>query len=224
MLLGFNETKQILEKYDLPMAKTILLTRSKTISNAQTTSLEEENKLKEATKQVGFPLVLKVFSTNVLHRTEKGLLKTNIQNEKEASQAFEEFIAKSKNDKGFEGILAQEQLKGIELFCGLKQDPTFGPVLMFGLGGIFVEALNDIAFGICPLTLKEAKEMITSLKGKKVLGGFRNQPKVDLNVLALLLRQISILGAKNPQIKELDFNPIIANAKSIKIADVKILK
>ena len=66
--------------------------------------------------------------------------------------------------------------------------------------------------------------MITSLKGKKVLGGFRNQPKVDLNVLALLLRQISILGAKNPQIKEVDFNPIIAKGKTIKIADVKILK
>jgi len=204
----------LLIKYNLPVAKTILLAGVNLI----------EGELEKATEQVGFPLVLKVFSTNVLHRTEKNLLKTNIQNEKEAQQAFSEFILKSKNDKGFEGILVQEQLQGLELFCGLKQDQVFGSIIMFGLGGIFVEALNDIAFGICPLTPKEAKEMITSLKGKKVLGGFRNQPKVDLNVLALLLRQISILGAKNPQIKEVDFNPIIAKGKTIKIADVKILK
>ncbi|OIO45329.1 carboxylate--amine ligase [bacterium (Candidatus Gribaldobacteria) CG23_combo_of_CG06-09_8_20_14_all_37_87_8] len=213
-MLSFKETNALLIKYNLPVAKTILLAGVNLI----------EGELEKATEQVGFPLVLKVFSTNVLHRTEKNLLKTNIQNEKEAQQAFSEFILKSKNDKGFEGILVQEQLQGLELFCGLKQDQVFGSIIMFGLGGIFVEALNDIAFGICPLTPKEAKEMITSLKGKKVLGGFRNQPKVDLNVLALLLRQISILGAKNPQIKEVDFNPIIAKGKTIKIADVKILK
>ena len=213
-MLSFKETNALLIKYNLPVAKTILLAGVNLI----------EGELEKATEQVGFPLVLKVFSTNVLHRTEKNLLKTNIQNEKEAQQAFSEFILKSKNDKGFEGILVQEQLQGLELFCGLKQDQVFGSIIMFGLGGIFVEALNDIAFGICPLTPKEAKEMFTSLKGKKVLGGFRNQPKVDLNVLALLLRQISILGAKNPQIKEVDFNPIIAKGKTIKIADVKILK
>ncbi len=212
MLLGFNETKQLLEKYNLPMAKTILLTKDNPL---------KEETLEEMAEQIRFPIVLKVSSTNVLHRTEKNLLKTNIQNEKEAQQAFEEFIAKSKNDQGFEGILVQEQLQGIELFCGLKQDPAFGPVLMFGLGGIFVEALNDVAFGICPLALKEAKEMITCLKGKKILQGFRNSPKVDLNALALLLKQISLLGAENPQFKSVDFNPLMAQGKTIKIADFK---
>ncbi len=217
MLLGFQETKQLLEKYNLPMAKTILLT----IPNTKITSLKEGG-MKKAAEQIGFPLVLKVSSTNLLHRTEKNLVKTGIASQEQAKNEFLNLLSRAENNKGFEGILVQEQLQGVELFCGLKQDQAFGSIVMFGLGGIFVEVLDDITFGICPLTLKEAKEMITSLKGKKVLQGFRGLPPVDLNVLTDILVKISLLGAQNPQIKELDFNPIIANGKSLKIADFKL--
>lgn len=213
MLLGFNKTKQLLEKYNLPRAKTILLTKEMP---------SKEEALEETAEQIGFPLVLKVSSTNIIHRTEKQLVKTNLKNQEEAKQAFSDLALKGKNEKGFEGILVQEQLQGIELFCGLKQDPTFGSILMFGLGGVFVEALNDIAFGICPLTFKEANGLILNLQGKKILQGFRNLPPVDLNKLANLLKSISLLGHENPQFKTIDFNPIIANGKNVKIADIKI--
>jgi len=162
-----------------------------------------------------------VSSTNILHRTEKNLLKTNIQTQQEAEKAFAELISKSKNDKGFEGILIQKQLKGIELFCGLKQDQAFGPVIMFGLGGILVEVLKDIAYGICPLSLKEAKGLINSLKGKKVLQGYRGLPSVDLNVLAKILVNVSILAVKE-KFSTIDLNPLIASDKDINIVDIKI--
>lgn len=202
MILPFAATKNLLEKYRLPLAKTILI--------------KDKQELFVAAKEIGFPLVLKVSSTDVLHRTEKGLLRTGVQNQTEAEKAFADL-----NDKDFEGILVQEQLKGLELFCGLKKDKVFGPVLMFGLGGIFVEALKDVAFGICPLSLKEAKEMISSLKGKDVLKGFRGMPSVDLNVLADILVKISLLAIKE-DFKTIDFNPLIAQGKDIKIVDIKI--
>ena len=198
----------MLLKYDLPVLETEIV-------------LNEEQLLL-AVEKIGFPLVLKVFSTSVLHRTEKGLLRTGLQNLAETKRAFEELLSASKNDQAFEGILVQKQVKGVELFCGLKQDKTFGHVLMFGLGGIFVEVLKDIVFGLCPLSQKEALDLISSIKGRKILDGFRGMPALDKNGLAEVLVKLSVLISENPQIKEADFNPIIVSGKDIFIVDAKM--
>ena len=210
MILGFKETNALLIKYNLPTAKTILLAGANPI----------EGELEKATEQAGFPLVLKVVSKDVVHRTELGLVEKDIKNVSEVKEAFFR-LAKKSEALSFEGILVQKQVEGVEFFCGLKRDKTFGPVLMFGLGGIFVEVLKDIAFGLCPLSLQEALALIENIKGKKILDGFRGMPAVDKNALADVLVKLSVLINENPQIMEADFNPIIVCGSDIFIVDAK---
>ena len=211
MIFSFKETKELLLKYSLPTAKTILLAGTKPI----------EGELEKATGQVGFPLVLKVVSKDIAHRTELGLVEKDIKNIGEAKEAFFR-LSKKPEALSCEGILVQKQVKGIEFFCGLKRDKTFGPVLIFGLGGVFVEVLKDIIFGLCPLSQKEALDLIENIKGKKILDGFRGMPAVDKNALACLLVKLSVLISENPQIMEADFNPIIASCRDILIVDAKL--
>lgn len=205
-LLSFKETKQLFRKHNISIKGTGLFQ-------------EKQDALNYANK-IGFPVVLKIYSDKVIHKTEENAVITNIQNDKEFKKSFT-FLDRKFKDK--EGIIVQKQFKGRELVIGLNYDKTFGPVIMVGLGGIFVEVLNDVSFRLCPLKKRDAKEMLEELKGYRILQSFRGSKKVNLNKLQELLVNLSKFLLKEKNIHSVDFNPIFIDEKEINIADFRII-
>ncbi|MBW3015114.1 acetate--CoA ligase family protein [Candidatus Woesearchaeota archaeon] len=180
-------------------------------------------KLSEAesfTKKSKYPVVLKIISKQAIHKTDiKGIRIAN--NHLELQKHFNDLLLLSAKKKlRLEGILVQEHVKGKEVIIGLKKDPTFGQVIMFGLGGIYVELLKDVSFRVCPITPNDAEQMINELKGKKLLQGIRGEKPVNMKLLKKSL--VSISRIKN--IEELDINPFIINSKFGKAVDIRILR
>jgi len=170
---------------------------------------------------VGYPVVLKVDSPDVHHRVELGGVITGVSNDWE----FDEAIAKLQRviDEGTlqnARILIQESLSGRELIFGMERDPAFGPVVMFGIGGTFVEALKDVAFAVAPVTVMQAADTVRSIRAFPLLGAFRGQPAVDVDALAGFLSALSRLSLDLPEIAEIDLNPIIAAAAGPAAVDI----
>ncbi len=174
-------------------------------------------------KKLGFPVVMKGCSAELAHKTEAGMVKLNIGNSEEAAHIFDELMGKI---KGLDGVLIQKMVKGSrEFVIGLSRDPQFGPCVMFGLGGIFTEALKDVTFRVAPLTREDALEMIDEIKTKKLLGEFRGSPAVDREALAKALVGVGDLGIKYDSIAEIDINPlIICEDKPVAVDALVVLK
>lgn len=170
----------------------------------------------KAAKNVGYPLVLKVVSKKIIHKTEVNGVKI-VRNDAELESAFKE-LSKIKSAEGF---IVQEFVEGQELILGIKNDATFGPVIMLGMGGIFVEAIKDVTFRVCPITAEDATSMVDDLKFKKILYGLRGKKPVDMKALTDALVKLSKLPLKK-KIQELDINPLIVNDKAAKAVDVRI--
>ena len=170
-----------------------------------------------------YPVMLKLISPQALHKTEvKGIRK--IECEEKIIKEFNDLLAIAKKKRlQLEGILVQEHVKGVETIIGLKNDPTFGHVILFGIGGVFVELLKDVSFRVCPITTQDAEEMINELKAKELLFGFRGEKPVNLKLLKNALVTASRIPQKHPQIEELDINPFIINDKTGKVADARII-
>ena len=161
----------------------------------------------------GYPIVAKVAAANAVHKTEVGGVRLHLANEHAVRQAYGELTAIATSTLGgsLEGILIQPMLTtGTETLVGLTQDPMFGPLVAFGLGGTQVELFRDVAFRIAPLSDHDADEMIRSVRGFRLLQGYRNKPAADLTAIAELLSKISCLGAHIPELAELEFNPVMA--------------
>jgi succinyl-CoA synthetase beta subunit len=160
-----------------------------------------------AAKDIGFPVVVKGCSANLVHKTENALVKLNISDEDELACAYDEII-----DSGVdvEGILIQEMVNGErEFVIGITRDPQFGPCVMFGLGGIFTEVLKDVTFRVAPLTENDALEMIGEIQSRKLLDEFRSSPAVNREILINALIGIGNLALENEEIAEIDVNPVI---------------
>jgi len=188
------------------------------------------NSTKEATKvarKLGYPLVMKVVSPQILHKTDVGGVKVGLQNEKEVKRAFNDMYKRLSKKKGVQlkGILLEKMVpQGVELIVGLQNDPQFGPVIMVGLGGVLTEIFKDVAFRMLPITAADAKSMLQELKGAKILQGFRGSKPIDQNMLAKALVQIGKLGVDNAgYFDSIDFNPIVVYPKSYYVVDAKIL-
>ncbi len=206
------KTISLLEKHKLPFSKAKL---AKNPAQA----------LKFA-KELKFPVALKICSTQIIHKTDVGGIKTNIENEEQLLKAYDEIIksVKKKSPKAkIQGIAVQRMEQGIETIIGTKQDPQFGPVIMFGLGGVFVEVLKDVVFRIAPVDKTEAEKMLEEIKAKQILEGSRGKKPVDKKQLINLLVKTSELVVKNKHIIELDFNPVIVNEKKAVIVDARIM-
>ena len=206
--LNFIKTKEILLKYH------ILSCKEKFV-NSEKEALIFANK-------IGFPVVLKILSPDIVHVTDVGGLKQGIKNKKELKEVWGDIISSVKKKMPralIEGFLIQEEVKGIEIVMGMKRSREFGPVLMFGLGGILVEVLKDVSFGVAPLSRTSAIRMIKEIKGYKVLKGFRGSPAVNLEKLIDILINLSRLSLENQNIKEIDLNPIIVNNKKALVVD-----
>jgi len=207
-ILSFEETKKILLKYKLPFCRTeIFNSKEKALIFA---------------KQIGFPVVLKVHAQKIFHKSEVGGVKINIKNEDEFVVSWNE-IEKNIQGKNIEGILVQEMISGSEVAIGMKRDSQFGPVLMFGLGGIFIEIIKDVAFRIAPIDKEEAIKMMKETKGFNILNGARGKKKVDLTKIAEMMVNISRLSLKENQIQSIDFNPVMATDKQVLITDLRII-
>ncbi len=161
-----------------------------------------------AAGKIGFPLVLKGCAPTIAHKTEKNLIRVDIRNKDEAIAAFGEITAEMTGSDG--GVLVQEMIKGSrELVVGLTRDAQFGPCVMFGLGGIFTEVLEDISFRVAPLTKKDALEMMHDIKAHKILGAIRGMAPADEEMLADILINVGRIGMENNAVKEIDINPVI---------------
>jgi len=186
----------------------------------------DKNLLKEA-KKLKFPLAMKLISPDIIHKSDAKVVVLGIGDNEHLAEAYEQVIKNAKKFKRnikIEGILVQEMIQGQEVIVGMKRDEQFGPVIMFGLGGIFVEILKDVSFRIVPIDKDNALEMIKEVKGSKILEGARGQKKVKIDELINIITKTSNLVSDDKKIQELDFNPIIVNDKEAKIVDARILK
>jgi succinyl-CoA synthetase beta subunit len=209
--LDFFETEKLMRKYGFDFVK------SRFCLN--------KNEAKKLADRLKYPLVLKISSRTIFHKTELAAVETGIESKSQLERAFERIVSSLEKQKlldQIDGFLLQEQVKGRELAIGMKRDPSFGPVLMFALGGIFVELLKDASFRIAPVSAAEAKAMIREIKGRELLGTFRGQEAVNLEKIVKLITALSRLSLEE-DIKEVDLNPVVANKKGALVADARFL-
>lgn len=208
------ETHAVLGAMTLPLTQ-----------GAVAVSAEEAVKLAH---KMGFPVAVKLASHKIVHKTEIGAVRLNLQSEQEVREAFNAIrtrLLQDRNVDAMEGVLVQPMLSnGVEVMVGMTRDPLFGPLLAFGLGGIHVEILDDVQFRIAPLTDHDATTMVHEIKGHRLLTGYRGQPAVDVKAIEEVLLRISRLVEEIPEISELDLNPIFAlpDAQGCKIVDARI--
>ena len=178
-------------------------------------------------QKIGFPVALKIASPDIVHKSDSGGVKLGLKSVSEIRMAYREIMdaIKKQNPRAvIDGVTVQKMAKpGIEVIVGASKDPQFGPVLMFGLGGVFVEVLKDVSFRIIPINRKDAKEMVEEIKGYPLLQGYRGKKPADLPALIEILLKISRLMEKNPEIKELDLNPVVAYEKGALAVDARII-
>jgi len=205
--------KSILKKYKVSVPGFSLVTSA--------------NQAARDAKKLGFPLVMKVVSPQILHKTDVDGVKVGIDNTADVKKTFNDMYGRLSKKKGVnvKGILLEKMVpKGVELIVGIQNDPQFGPVIMVGLGGILTEIFKDVAFRMLPITTSDAKSMLNELKGSKILKGFRGSKPIDLNMLAKALVQIGKIGVDNADyINSIDFNPIVVYPKSYNVVDAKII-
>jgi len=180
-----------------------------------------------AARKLGFPAVLKIVSPDILHKSDIGGVKLNLNSEDEVGRAYDEIMAAAKKHAPkakVEGVSVQPMARpATEVIIGMNKDQQFGPVLMFGLGGILVEVLKDVSFRIVPLAKRDAREMIREIKAYPVLEGYRGQEPADVETLENLLLKVSDFVEKHPDIKEMDLNPIFAYRDGATAVDARII-
>jgi acetate---CoA ligase (ADP-forming) len=165
-------------------------------------------------REIGFPVAVKLASRQIVHKTEVGGVRLNLHDEAAVRQAFGDIQARlAREDKldAMDGVIVQPMISsGVELMAGVTEDPLFGPLVAFGLGGIYVEVLEDVCFRITPLTDRDAYEMVRSIRGYRLLEGYRGHPPADIPAIEELLLRLSRLVEEVPQISEIDLNPFFA--------------
>lgn len=176
---------------------------------------------------IGFPVVLKIVSPNIIHKTDVGGVKVGINDNKGVNAAYREIInnvQKNCPDAKIRGVIVSAMaLPAPEVIIGGLRDPQFGPAVMFGMGGVFVEIFKDISFRISPLEEYEALEMIGEVKGSAILKGFRNSKALDISTLAQTILKVSEMMMSLLEIKEIDLNPILVYPKGVKAVDVRVI-
>jgi len=181
----------------------------------------------ELSEEFGYPVVLKVSSVDITHKSDAGGVKVNLKNKTEVENAFDAIIQSCKTavpKAVIEGVSVQPMGKpGIEVIIGVINDPSFGPTIMFGLGGVFVEVLKDVAFRIIPIEESDAEDMINEIKGKKLLEGYRGQEPADVASLQKMLLKLSDFVNETPEIQEIDMNPVFAYRDGAVVVDARII-
>ena len=211
-----HESKDLISKYDIPVGHyKIVKTKQESIKIAN---------------EIGYPVAMKLMSPDIIHKTDAKAIKLNINSDRDLELAYEEIMANGKTynpEAKIIGVNIQQMAeKGVaEIIIGSMRDVNFGPILMFGLGGIFVEIFKDVSYRVCPISEEEANRMIRSIKAFPLLNGYRGQPKGDINQLVKVILKCCTLLIDNPKIVELDLNPILIfeNGKGVMVVDARII-
>jgi acyl-CoA synthetase (NDP forming) len=207
------ESKQLLEEAGIPTSRARLATsRDAAVKTAS---------------DIGFPVALKVVSPQITHKTDVGGVKLDLKSPEEVAAAFDEIMAAARSaapDATIDGVSVQQMARpGIEVIVGVSTDPQFGPVIMFGLGGVLVEVLKDVSFRIIPIAGRDARQMIHEIKGFPLLEGYRGQDPADLAALESLLLRVSEFVEQQPEVSELDLNPVFAYKDGALAVDARIV-
>lgn len=213
ILLTEVEAKKLLREAGIPVIETRLAK-----SAGEALSISEE---------LGFPVAMKIVSPDVVHKTDIGGVVLNIVDAAQAKKAYDQIISKVRinvPEANIEGVSVQKMAPaGVEIIIGMIKDPQFGPAIMFGLGGVLVEVLRDVSFRLVPVMPVDAAEMVREIKGFALLEGYRGQPQVDLKRLEEIIVMVSGFIEKNPNVEELDLNPLIAAGDNIVVVDARIV-
>lgn len=213
VLLTEVESKQLLEEAGIPTtAARLAASREQAVSLA---------------RAIGFPVVLKVVSEDLPHKSDAGGVQLNLADEQAVGAAHDRIMASvraARPDARIEGVSVQRQAPpGTEVIVGMTRDPQFGPVLMFGLGGVLVEVLKDVAFRVVPLEPRDAREMVREIKGFPLLQGYRGTEPADLAALESLILKVSGFVESHPDIDELDLNPVFAYPDGAVAVDARVI-
>jgi acyl-CoA synthetase (NDP forming) len=207
------ESKQLLKRAGIPVVEAKLaMTKKQAVSMS---------------RELGFPVVLKVISADVIHKSDSGGVRLGLANSTQVGRAYSDIMSSVMQrhpQAKIQGISVQPMAPpGIEVIIGMSTDPQFGPVIMFGLGGVLVEILKDVSFRIVPVTTRDAGEMIREIKGYPVLAGFRGQKPASIAALEELIVKVSRFIEENPRVRELDLNPVFAYEDKAVAVDARVV-
>ncbi len=212
-LLLEPEAKELCSQYGIPVPK------SKVVAST--------DEAVEAAKEIGFPVVVKIVSKDIIHKSDAGCVIVGVNDLEGVKKAYKQVIdnALKFNPKAeIKGVLIEEMLpKGIEVAIGGIRDLEFGPAIMFGLGGVFIEVIRDVTFRVAPISEADAEEMIKEIRGFKVLQGYRGMEPVDIKALVKIIVNASKLMTENEEVSQLDLNPVIAQRQGAKAVDARII-
>jgi acyl-CoA synthetase (NDP forming) len=209
LVLTEFESKELLKELEIPVpAQALTSTKEETLAAAE---------------EIGLPVVLKLMAEDIVHKSDTGAVKLNLKTKDDVEKAFDELM---KIPSQAEKKISVQQMANepiTELIIGMTTDAQFGPALMFGIGGILVELLEDVSFRIAPITEYDAKEMIHDIKGFPILDGFRGKPKADIDAIVDILIKISEFVVEHEEINEMDLNPVFIYDKGIMCVDARII-
>jgi acetyl-CoA synthetase (ADP-forming) len=206
--LSEHESKKLLLTYGVPITRELLATCA---GDAVT-----------AAKEIGFPVALKACSPDLTHKSDLGLVELGLETERAVRHSFAKIAARAKSP--IDGILVQEMVKqGQELVIGMTRDRTFGPCVMFGLGGVLTEVLRDVSFRVAPLEMADAKEMMEDIRGRAILEGCRGQEPCNKDAIGELLVQMGRIGLEHSAIMEIDVNPLVVSGSAAVAVDALVV-
>jgi acyl-CoA synthetase (NDP forming) len=207
------ESKEVLARAGIPVTQAALAT-----------SAAEAGKI---AKKMGFPVVLKIVSPDITHKSDVGGVVVGLTSKKETEAGYAAILkaVRKKQPKArVEGVAVQKMApEGTQVIVGMSKDPQFGPVMMFGLGGVLVEVLKDVSFRIVPLEKRDAKQMVREIKGYPVLEGVRGKDPADVAAIEALILKLSAFAEANPQVEEIDLNPVFAYKDGVIAVDARIV-
>lgn len=210
--LGERESREILEKAGIPLVREY--------------TVRSPGEAVKSAGRLGYPVVLKISSRDIIHKTDYGLVNADLRYPEEVKKAFHGIMKNARKHcpkAGIDGVIVQPCVKGYETVIGGSRDPQFGPFVMFGLGGVWVEAMKDVSFRVCPVSREHALGMVKEIRGFRILKGFRGKPAGDLKALVSVILRVSLLMLKNPKIKEMDINPLFVKPRGVTAVDFRII-
>ncbi len=206
-MLSAKQSAALLRKYRIPIAKGVVV--------------KDEDGAAKAAKKIGYPVAIKVDSPDIIHKTDRGVVAFSLGNEQELRDEYRRVIRNAGKAR-VRGVLVQEHCTGVEIIIGGKRDAQFGEVVLFGLGGIFVEVFKDAAIRVTPFSRGDADRMIKEVKGYQLLKGARGQKPADIKAIASVIMSVQKMMLSE-KISELDLNPLFATPNGVKAADFRII-
>ncbi|MFQ6136316.1 MAG: acetate--CoA ligase family protein [Candidatus Hydrothermarchaeales archaeon] len=211
-VLTVDESKDLLNAYGVQINKSFL-------------ARDVDEAIKNG-RETGFPVVMKIVSPEIIHKTDVGGVQVNIKDEEELEDTYKRMIESARShfpNANIEGILIEEMVQGTEMIVGISKDPTFGHLIMFGMGGVFVEVFKDVSFRVVPIEKEDALEMIEETKGKAIIEGARGNPIIDKEKIADVMLKVSNLIMDHPEVEEMDINPLMGNSSEVVAVDARFL-